>query len=121
VAVGWHVLAKPDDRDNPRYFADQTYNFEAIRVLNDIASVGGDSADVIQAVGKIRTGNPNDWYSAWTEAGDRAMTLANNTHDAVSKATLCCARTTIIVRPSSFLRRAIQGVPSHGKRHRCLL
>jgi alpha-beta hydrolase superfamily lysophospholipase len=85
AAIGWHVLAKPEDQGNPRYFADQTYNFEAIRVLNDIASVGGDSADVTQAVGEIRTGNADDWYSAWTAVGDRAMVLANNTNDAISK------------------------------------
>jgi pimeloyl-ACP methyl ester carboxylesterase len=85
AVIVWQLLAKPDDHSHPRYFADQTYNFEAIRVLNDIAIVGGDSADVTQAVGQIRTGNADDWYTAWTAAGDRAMALASDTNDAISK------------------------------------
>jgi alpha-beta hydrolase superfamily lysophospholipase len=85
AVIAWQLVAKPEDRGNPRYFADQTYNFEAIRVLNDIAILGGDSADVTQAVGQIRTGNADDWYTAWSAAGDRAMALANSTHDTISK------------------------------------
>lgn len=86
VAVAWHVLSRPpEDRGNPRYFADQTYNFETVRVLNDIAAVGGDSADVAQAVAGLKAGDAQGWYQAWTAAGDRALELAHRTADPISK------------------------------------
>ncbi|HTV86803.1 MAG TPA: alpha/beta hydrolase [Dyella sp.] len=86
AAIAWHVLSpRPEDRGNPRYFADQTYNFETIRVLNDIAAVGGDSADVALAVAGLKAGDAQGWYQAWSAAGDRAMALAHRTVDPISK------------------------------------
>jgi alpha-beta hydrolase superfamily lysophospholipase len=85
AAVVWHFLAHTEDRGNPRYFADQTYNFEAIRVLNDIADVGGDSGEVTQAVAGLKAGDAQGWAHAWMAAGDRAMALAGHTADTIAK------------------------------------
>jgi alpha-beta hydrolase superfamily lysophospholipase len=86
AAIAWHVLSRPpEDRGNPRYFADQTYNFETIRVLNDIAVVGGDSAEVAQAITGLKAGDAQGWYLAWIAEGDRVMQLAQRTTDPVSK------------------------------------
>lgn len=86
AAIAWHMLSRPpEDRGNPRYFADQTYNFETVRVLNDISVAGGDSADVAQAVAGLKSGDAQGWYQAWTAAGDRAMDLAHRTADPISK------------------------------------
>lgn len=82
----WHLLDRPpQDLGNPRYFTDQTYNFETARVLNDIAIVGGDSGEVGQAIAGLKAGDAQGWYQRWMAAGDRAMTLASRTADPVSK------------------------------------
>jgi alpha-beta hydrolase superfamily lysophospholipase len=86
AAIAWHVLSRPpEDRGNPRYFADQTYNFETVRVLNDISAVGGDSADITQAIAGLKAGDAQGWYDTWAVAGDRAMDFAHRTTDPVSK------------------------------------
>jgi alpha-beta hydrolase superfamily lysophospholipase len=86
VAVIWHVIDRPPpDLGNPRYFADQTYNFETSRVLSDIAIVGGDAGEVGQAVAGLKAGDAQGWYTRWMAAGDRAMALAHRTADPILK------------------------------------
>jgi alpha-beta hydrolase superfamily lysophospholipase len=86
AAVLWHVVDRPpQDLGNPRYFTDQTYNFETSRVLNDIAVVGGDAGEVNQAIAGLEAGDAQGWYTDWSAAGDRAMALADRTADPVSK------------------------------------
>lgn len=68
-----------------RFFENQTYNFETIRVLTDTAPVGGDLADVTMAVARIKVGDAESWYAAWNEQGDRVAALAADTKDATSK------------------------------------
>lgn len=76
-----------DDGGRGYFFGDRAYNFETVRVLNDIAVAGGDVSDVLTAVDAIRAGNADDWYRAWTAAGDRATALAGRTQDVRSKGT----------------------------------
>jgi alpha-beta hydrolase superfamily lysophospholipase len=85
VAAAWFFWPKPADMGHPRFFADQTYNFETIRVLSDIQPAGGDSEEALQAIPTIRSGDAESWYGAWTGAGDRAMRLANATQEATGK------------------------------------
>jgi alpha-beta hydrolase superfamily lysophospholipase len=86
AAVVWHLLDRaPKDPGNPRYFTDQTYNFETLRVLNDTAVAGGDPNEVAQAVTGLEAGDAQGWYAHWNAAGDRAMALAGRTGDAISK------------------------------------
>jgi alpha-beta hydrolase superfamily lysophospholipase len=93
------------------FFADKSYNFETLRVLNDIAVAGGDTSDVLTTVGSIRSGNANDWYTAWTAAGDRAAALASRTQDSRSKGTALLRahtyyRSAEFFLPPTDLRRA---------------
>jgi len=86
AAVIWHVADRPPaDLGNPRYFTDQTYNFETLRVLSDIGGVGGDAGEVNQAIAGLKAGDAQGWYERWNAAGDRAMALANRTDDPISK------------------------------------
>jgi alpha-beta hydrolase superfamily lysophospholipase len=86
AAVIWHLANRPpEDLGNPRYFTDQTYNFETLRVLSDTADVGGDPGEVNQAIAGLKAGDAQGWYDHWSAAGDRAMALANRTSDPISK------------------------------------
>jgi alpha-beta hydrolase superfamily lysophospholipase len=86
AGVIWHLVnLPPKDLGNPRYFTDQTYNFETLRVLNDTSVVGGDSGEVGQAVAGLKAGDAQGWYERWSAAGDRAMALAGRTGDSLSK------------------------------------
>lgn len=93
ISAGAAVLAvgvfafwpKGAETGNPRFFKDQTYNFETIRVLTDTAPAGGDLAEVTLAVAKIKTGDAESWYAAWSEQGDRIAALAARTADTTSK------------------------------------
>jgi alpha-beta hydrolase superfamily lysophospholipase len=85
LAAAWMFWPRPAELGDPRFFADRTYDFEAIRVLSDIAPAGGDSAEAMQAIAGIRTGDADSWYAAWSRAGDRVTALAARTHDPLSK------------------------------------
>ena len=39
-----------------RFFADQTYHFQTLRVLNDIAADGADTSEVLETIKHIRSG-----------------------------------------------------------------
>jgi alpha-beta hydrolase superfamily lysophospholipase len=95
---GWAALAaivvlvaaflfwpKPEDRGNPRFFADQTYNFETIRALNDVAVAGGDSAETTEAIAGVKAGDAQGWYAAWSAEGDRVAAVASHSTDPISK------------------------------------
>lgn len=79
------VWPRPADIGRLGFFADRTYNFEAIRVLNDVAAAGGDTGEAAQAISQIRAGDAQGWYAAWNAAGDRATDLASHTSDSLSK------------------------------------
>jgi alpha-beta hydrolase superfamily lysophospholipase len=76
---------KPADLGRPAFFADRSYDFEANRVLNDVAVAGGDTGEAMQAVSQIKAGDAQGWYHAWNAAGDRARDLASRTNDSISK------------------------------------
>jgi hypothetical protein len=53
VVLGLVVLIlwpAPADRGQAAFFKDPAYNFEAVRVLNDVAAAGGDSGEALQAI-----------------------------------------------------------------------
>ncbi|MGA9851996.1 MAG: alpha/beta fold hydrolase [Gammaproteobacteria bacterium] len=99
VIVTWYALRHPVDRGNPRFFTDQTYNFETIRVLSDTSVVGGDTGEVSQAIAGLKAGDANGWYTAWKAAGDRVMALAHGTADPIS-------RGRALLRASNYYRSA---------------
>jgi alpha-beta hydrolase superfamily lysophospholipase len=69
---------KPVDRGHPTFFSDRSYDFEAKRVLDDVAVAGGDTGEALQAIAEVSAGDALGWYRAWQAAGDRAVSLASN-------------------------------------------
>jgi len=82
VALLW---PRTPARGSDRFFADDTYHFETMRVLNDIAPIGGDVGEALTAIGSIHEGDPQSWYQAWTLAGNRAVALAGRTQDSIAR------------------------------------
>jgi hypothetical protein len=85
LAAALMFWPKPADRGQARYFADQTYNFQTIRVLDEVAATGGDTGEVAQAITGVKAGDALGWYAAWRAAGNRASMLASKTADKLSK------------------------------------
>lgn len=85
AVIAWHFWPRTPDVGRPEYFTDQTYNFETIRVLDDIAVAGGDTNEAAQAIRGIKVGDADGWYAAWKAAGERATLLAARTQDPISK------------------------------------
>jgi pimeloyl-ACP methyl ester carboxylesterase len=76
---------RPQDVGRPRMFREQAYYFESLRVLNDIAAVGGDVNEAMQAASGVKAGDAQGWFNAWTAAGDRVSAMAARTTDPVSQ------------------------------------
>jgi pimeloyl-ACP methyl ester carboxylesterase len=85
LLAAWLLWPAPPDVGHPQYFTDETYNFETLRVLDDINVAGGDNNEATQAIRGLKAGDGEGWYSAWKAAGDRATALAVRTLDAVGK------------------------------------
>jgi hypothetical protein len=68
-----------------RFFADQTYHFQTLRAMNDVASDGADIAEVLETIKRIRSGDAQGWFRAWSERGDRVARLAAATTDRIAK------------------------------------
>ena len=79
VLILWPAAA---DRGRAAFFKDPSYNFEAVRVLNDVAVAGGDSGEALQAIDGIKGGDAEGWYAAWLAAGDRVMARSQKINDA---------------------------------------
>jgi hypothetical protein len=65
IGIGWYVHEHPSDYGASRFYADQTYHFEALRVLNDTSVVGGDPNEVLQTIANVKAADADGWYSAW--------------------------------------------------------
>jgi alpha-beta hydrolase superfamily lysophospholipase len=68
-----------------RFFADQTYHFQTLRALSDIASGGADTSEVLETIKHIKVGDSDSWYAAWERTGDRVFALAAQTADRISR------------------------------------
>lgn len=69
----------------PRFFSDQTYNFEALRAIDDTGVAGGNYNEVAVTIQGIKVGDAASWYTAWNDAGDRVTALASQLQDPVSR------------------------------------
>jgi len=109
VLGAWAVWPSPADQGHPRFFADQTYEFETVRAQTDIAVVGGDAAEIAQAVSGVTAGDAEAWRSGWQGAGDRAIALAARTHDPLDKGDT-------LLRAHTYYRTAAFFLPHGDKR-----
>jgi alpha-beta hydrolase superfamily lysophospholipase len=85
IAAAWTLWPKSEDRGRPRFFADQTYNFQTLRALDDVSDIGGDTGETLQTVAGLKSGDALGWYDAWQATGDRVVALANQTNDRISR------------------------------------
>jgi alpha-beta hydrolase superfamily lysophospholipase len=102
VLLGVAVLAlwpAPADHGHGTFFKDASYNFEARRVLNDVAAAGGDSGEALHAFAEIKGGDADSWYSAWLAAGDRTVAASQRLSDTV-------ARGNALLRAHTYYRSA---------------
>ncbi|TWU72710.1 hypothetical protein ED733_004222 [Metarhizium rileyi] len=56
------------------------FDFEAIRILGTAVYGGADVAEVLEAVGQIKPGDPVSWEKAWRTQALRAEELADEAH-----------------------------------------
>lgn len=54
------------DTGMSRFFKNQTFHFQTLRALNDIASGGADLNEVLMAISQIPDGDNDSWYEAFS-------------------------------------------------------
>lgn len=85
AAAAWIFWPKASDLGRSRFFADQTYNFQTLRALDDVSEIGGDTGETLQTVAGLKSGDAQGWYDAWQATGDRVVALANRTNDPIGR------------------------------------
>jgi alpha-beta hydrolase superfamily lysophospholipase len=68
-----------------RFFVNQSYHFQTLRAMNDVASDGADTGEVLETIKQIRAGDAQGWFRAWSDRGDRVARLAAATTDRIAK------------------------------------
>lgn len=58
-----------------KFFASDSLNFEFLRVLGTASTLGSDVGECLEAVAKIKSDDAESWYTAWTEAAEKAEGL----------------------------------------------
>jgi len=97
------------DRGQAAFFADRSYDFEAKRVLNDVAVAGGDTQETLQTIAGIDAGDADSWYRAWKGAGDRATALSAHTESTLEQGNA-------LLRAHTYYRTAEFFLPPHDPR-----
>jgi len=78
--------AGPEARlGNGRFFANQTFHFEALRALGYMQAGGAEAGEVLETVGLITEGDVQSWYAAWSATADRVAAMAEGMLDPISK------------------------------------
>jgi alpha-beta hydrolase superfamily lysophospholipase len=85
VGVIAYAALRRGDVGQGRFFADQSYHFQTLRVLNDVPSDGADTAEVLEMIKHVRSGDAQGWFQAWSDTGDRVARLAAATADRIAK------------------------------------
>jgi dienelactone hydrolase len=70
---------------NSRFFTNETYHFETLRMTGYIPSGGADTGEILETVKLITEGDSQSWYEAWSNTVDRVTALAESTRDPMSK------------------------------------
>ena len=119
LAVGSCALFGHRDVGRRRFFADQTYHFQTLRVLNDIAADGADTSEVLETIKHIHAGDAQGWFRAWSQTGDRVAALASATTDHVAKGRALLRahnyyRTAEFFLPPEDLKRRVSAKKTYG-------
>ena len=85
ISIIVYAFLRRRDVGQGRFFADQTYHFQTLRVLNDVPSDGADTAEVLETIKQIRSGDAQGWFRAWSDTGDRVARSAAATTDGMAK------------------------------------
>ena len=85
IGVIAYAFLRRRDVGQGQFFADQTYHFQTLRVLNDVPSDGADTAEVLETIKRVRSGDPQGWFRAWSDTGDRVARSAGATTDGIAK------------------------------------
>ncbi|OKL60773.1 hypothetical protein UA08_04447 [Talaromyces atroroseus] len=88
------------------------YDFELTRLLGSAPFGGCDVAEFIEAIGKIKKHDPESWYRAWHEQGERVSALAR---EAVTQGHFFSARRAYL-RSSNYFRACSYLLPSSDTR-----
>jgi len=85
LLIAWTWWKQRADVGQYRFFRNQTYHFQTLRVFNDIPAGGADTGEILQAIRSIRSGDAQRWYVAWEAAARRALALAADSQDVLSR------------------------------------
>lgn len=82
-----------------RFFPNQTYHFQTLRLFSDIAYGGADTGEVLETIKVIREGDAQGWFYAWEATANRVLAFAEKTKDRLS-------RGNALLRAHNYLRTA---------------
>ncbi|MGO9017637.1 MAG: alpha/beta hydrolase family protein, partial [Syntrophobacteraceae bacterium] len=66
-------IGRPSDVGQSHFFKDQTYHFQTLRALSEEPYGGSDTAEVLETVKHIRSGDTQGWYKAWSTTAERTQ------------------------------------------------
>ena len=78
-------MATPGARGVGRFFVTESFQFQTLRALMEMANGSADLNEILETVKLIVDGDVQSWYQAWSATGDRVMALGERILDTISK------------------------------------
>ncbi|MBU2511269.1 alpha/beta hydrolase [bacterium] len=78
-------LVKPVPRGIDRFYADQPYHFNTLRAFGHIPSGGGDTAEILGTIQKIKQGEEESWFTEWEKTGARVEWMGRSLTNPTSR------------------------------------
>ncbi len=78
-------LAKRSPMGADRFYEDQPYHFQTLRVFGNIPYGGADTAEILTTIKRVRQGDEESWYDAWESMAKRVEKVGRELRDPVSR------------------------------------
>ena len=78
-------LAKQPPMGADRFYEDQPYHFQTLRVFTNIPYGGADTGEILTTIKRVRQGDEESWFHAWEGMAARVEKKGRELKDPVSR------------------------------------
>ncbi len=85
LSLAAYLVLAPDPKGNDRYFKDQHFHYETLRVVAHAPYGGADIGEVLAITRNIREGDLEDWYREWYDMAAKVEAKARAYKDPIGR------------------------------------
>jgi len=79
------ALVKQPPVGADRFYEDQPYHFQTLRVFTNIPHGGADTGEILTTIKKAQQGDEESWFRAWEDTAERVEQMGRDLKDPISR------------------------------------